>query len=274
MPHTYTFNPPLRPPRSSKGPLLRLGERLQDPMLEQALKSSRLDAAAICPYKGGDEVARLVDHAAPGAMPAGPDDAMLVISLGLPLMREGGAAMIRAARTHVHQTRKPMRPEVLLAHSKEESGPRIITVSVMEESSLLAAAMLREFGHPAYLSTVEAPDGSKFSALAVMGGSGVSSFTVHGAHPGMSGLTIFEDPEVLCFLSLLRAGNEARKLLRDIDAGEARESDAQERYGAIISDLALGCASGHYLSGPMEEAVAALADMYPALRPVQKQFLS
>ncbi len=274
MPHTYVFNPPLRPPRSSKGPVLRLGERLQDPMLEQALKSSRLDPGTICPYKGGNELGRLVDHAAQGAVPARPDDAMLVISLGLPLMREGGAAMIRAVRSHVHQTREPMRPEILLAHSKEESGPRIITISVMEELSLLAAAMLREFGHPAYLSTLEAPDGSKLSALAVMDGAGVSSFTVHGAHPGLSALTIFEDPEVLSFLSLLRAGNEARKLLRDIDAGEARESDAQERYGAIISDLALGCASGHYLSGPVEEAISALADTYPALRPVKKQFLS
>jgi hypothetical protein len=199
---------------------------------------------------------------------------MLVITLGLPLMHEGGATRIQAVRSHVHQTREPMRPEALLNHSREERGPQIITVSVMEEFSLLAAAMLRVLGHPSYLSTLDSPDGSKLSALAVVGEAGVTSFTVHGTHPPISGLTIFEDPEVLNFLSLLWAKNEAMRLHRDINGGGVPESEAQERYNSVLRELAIGCTTGHHLSVPIEEAIAALADAYPALRPIKKEFLS
>jgi hypothetical protein len=266
MPHHYLFNPCTQKGRKGS-PILRLN--LHDPQLERTLETTRMDSGSLAPYRVNPEVENVVDQLTLGIQPKRMDDGLLMLMAGMNKGEEGPLAL-RLAPQHIHQTEEQMRPPVLVEHSKAETGS-VISITAMEELSILASAVMRKLGFSSYLSTVETVDGTKLSALTLFDEGNVVSFTIMGQHPAISSLTIFEDPEALGILSLLRAVNGVKKLHLEIKSGKARESESQERYLALVKDMAIGSASGHHLSGMVEAVLLSLIECYPGLLSIQKE---
>ena len=291
MPHTYAFKPPVRGKQG--GPLLRLHDSLHDPLLEKTLVSTRLNAP-LTPYRKSPEVENLLDDLT-FKIPSKDlslEQSVVLLTCGL-LLRSREAALkerdkkppagvvFELSPKHVHNTDDPMSPDVLIGHSARENREHVVKIAVTDELSLLAVTLLRELGYESYLSTVTTPDGVRVSGLSIIQNEvEVSNFVIHGNHPSIAELTIFEDPEVLKFLTLLRANNNVKRLISDLRVGfgtpeETRERLlrllAPERYNRAFVDFAVGSVSGHHLTTFVEDALVQLAKIFPELTAVPKE---
>jgi hypothetical protein len=256
MPHTYTFNPPVR---CKGGPTLTI--RFKDPLLEGKLSSKVLHGSQT-PYRKSREVENLLDDVTFRVKPATTTDTILMLSLGL---TEGRGTKFEFSHGHTHSTNELMSPDVLLAHSGAEGGGRMVQIAVMEELRVLAVTLLRELGYPSYLSAIQAADGTTVSGLLVMGQDSAQSFIINGNHPTVSQLTVFDDSEVVDILRLLRARNGLRLLFNEVKDGSRISSADQERYRILISEFAAGAVSAHHLVNIVEDVFLAFAERFPEL---------
>jgi hypothetical protein len=256
MPHTYTFDPPVR---CKGGPALTI--RFKDPLLEKTLASKMVQGHET-PYRKSRDVENLLDDISFGVKPARLNDGILMVSLGL---SQGLGTKFEFSRSHTHSTTEPMYPDVLLAHSTAEDSGRIVKVSVMDELNILAVALLRELGQPSYLSAIHAADGSCISGLVVISGESIQSFIISGSHPSVSKLTIYEDNEVVDVLRLLRAHNGLRLLFYEIKDSSRISSFDQERFNRLMSEFAVGAESAHHLVNVVEGVFLAFVKRFPEL---------
>lgn len=257
MPHTYTFNPPVR--GNKAGPLLRI--RLCEPLLDKTLSEARMPIHS-GPYRKSRDVENLLDDITFRIRPKSGDDALLMVSLGLAI--PGRGTKFEPSPLHIHSSPMTMSPDVLLAHSADEDK-RIVKISAMDELSVLAVALLRELGEKSYLSSIQSAEGGSYSGLAVLDDETVKSFIISGSHPSVSKLTIFEDSEVADLLRLLRAHNGLRQLFLDLRDSNTISTIDRERYHNLILEFALGARSAHHLVRLAEEIFIAFTERFPEL---------
>ncbi len=256
MPHTFAFNPPLRGSRG--GPLLRM--ELPSPTLEKELSSKRMDGTDLTPYRISAEVENLLDRLTMGISPRTLDEGVLFLTVGLSNEKPAGDPSFAYSPGHVHRTESPMTPDVLLDHSALERKDRLVTISALEELSLLAVAMMRTMGFGSYHSTIKTPAGSHIPGMAILEEGQMSNFIIRGAHPQVSELVIFEDPEVLHLLSLLRAHNSMKKLARELTIGLIEPQQAAAVLQVISAEYAQGMASNHPLTRLLDRELLSISD--------------
>ena len=255
MPHNYKFDPPARGNRG--GPLLKL--IIPDPRLEQL--ADRRIVGKETPYATNTRVENLLDEISFGVRPSDLDQVILLLALGLAPKKAG--TTFELSPTHIHATDEVMRPTVLLDHSSNETGNKVVKIASLEELGLLSVALIRELGYRGYLSTVQATNGSYLSGVAICESERVSNFVLIGNHPSIVGLTIFEDYEVTHLLELLRAHNSLRRLRTDLKRPKPL-GEVSDRYERIRKQFAEGCLSGHNFANLVYEQIMALAEMVPA----------
>jgi hypothetical protein len=261
MPHIFDFHPPLRASRG--GPVLRMS--LPDPALERTLSSRRLGRDGAGPYRKSVEVENLIDRVTMGIQPRTPEEGMLLIALGVSPKAES-ILRLRLAHAHVHSTSEPMRPDVLLRHSVHEGAGEVVSIAMMEELSLLAATMLRELGFDCSLATVRTAQGWDVSSLAIIHDGGLDSFTLSGAHPSVSRLTIFDDHDVSLILGLLRGYNELKRLRLHLEESGA-DDGGRERFAYLLKEFGSGFLSGHHAADLLLGELTRLEDEFPGLGP-------
>ncbi len=254
MPHTFSFAPPLRGSRG--GPLLRM--ELPSPTLEQELSSKRMDATGFTPYRAGLEVENLLDRLTMGISPRTLDEGVLFLAVGLSKEKPGRDPGFMFSPEHVHRTEAPMTPDVLLGHSAEERKDRLVSIAALEELSLLAVSLMRSMGYGSYHSTIKTPDGSHIPGLAILKDGELCTFIIRGVHPKVSELVIFEDPEVLHLLSLLRAHKGLKKLAREMSIGLVSPEQAGAILQVLSAEYASGLSPNHPLSRLLEKELLSL----------------
>ncbi len=255
MPHTFSFNPPLRGSRG--GPLLRMD--LPSPALERELSSKRMDPS-FTPYRMDNSVENLLDRLTMGIQPRTLDEGTLFLAVGLSKETPDRDASFALNLEHVHRTDAPMTPDVLIGHSMDERKDRLVSIAALEELSVLAVALMRRMGFDSYHSTIRTPDGSYIPGLAIVEQGGVCNFIIIGMHPKVSELAIFEDPEVLQLLSLLRAHNGLKKLARERALGLVSLEQASTVLQALSAQYARGLASNHPLSRLVDKEFLSLSE--------------
>ena len=273
MPHIYSFDPPVKTFKRD-GPLVKLGNRLPPKELEKFLIPSSHEEQR--PYRGAAETEKLLDDITFGVKPKDVEECILAMRVGMAFLHENrrGIRTVAAAPFHLHETNEKMQPEVLVEHSRDEMEPEVIHISFMDELSILHAALLRKLGHKSYLSTIVTDGETKIAGVLVVSDESAYSYSIFGRHPNINQLIVFNDKEVGKLLFMLRAYNDAKKLIRDMREGNVTESEGQDRYRNLLTDVVRGSESGHYLRRMMNDVVSQLSDVCPALADVSKENLS
>lgn len=261
MSHTYLFSPPVR--GNWRGPQLRLP--LEDPLLEERLASGKVEGPEH-PYRRSAVVENLLDDLTFRTRPDSVQQSLHLISLGLLPGKKGMlGTSFELAPGHIHATNERMSPDVLLEHSEKEEGGKVVRVTIEDEISVLAVAMMRRLGYSTYLSAVESPAGTQISGLVVLRDNAVHSMVMSERHPYVSKLVIFEDDDTVNVLRLLSANNGLKKLFDKIRVCGKLGSGDEERFRLLMGEFASGAIPAHHLMRTVEEIFVAFASTYPDL---------
>lgn len=258
MAHIYSFKPPLH--ANNSGSFLRLAPLPDNPT--RALSDSRLGELET-PYRSNPALLNILDRITLGSNPRSLDQALILFMCGIGisgLSISHPAIVFRFNNAHIHKTEEPMRPDVLISHSTLEGvGP--IAITAVDELAIFIATLFRELGHASYLSTVYSPEGTPTSGLFFP--NNPSNFVIHGKHPCVSSLVIFEDSEVLEVLDLLRIYNDLKRLRRDLFIG-IPPGQLTGTYTSLIANFA-AMGIQHHARSILEDEITKLGYDNPLL---------